>query len=500
MSGENKFAKIPGDKAYASEYNNFRRTNVFYMSGDITTNISNGYITNTLCKLRIGADIVYIIDNVGSTDARDKLLTINVNTPSTVWDTYKLDFDNFEYDTEYSVAGKETTPNNLFFKPDGTKMYVIGNQADNITEYTLNPAWDLASPTYVQQLSVGSKETIPTGLFFKPDGTKMYVCGTNGDTVDEYDLAVAWDISTATYLQEISISTQDTAPQSIWFNSDGDVMMMLGGTGKDVNRYTLGTPWDISTLSYSGVTSALTEAAPTGMSWNSTGTRCYIIGSTDDTIYEYSVSSAWTLTGWTATGNNISVTAKEIVPTGVYVDFDVGYAFTIGSNGDTVDRYKLNRNLTYDYVDIIIRDADYIFDEDEVVIGYVDETGTVGLVGSSRQPTFTGYTITTATDSINVNGEGYFLGAYANSFGLNNGNSITAKASIVVSIDGTEVYNNTDSHSVSVSNVGGRFVSASNFFVGPIKFNSNLTITITADVSGSVDYEHNVKKIDYYLK
>lgn len=149
---------------------------------------------------------------------------------------------------------------------------------------------------------------------------------------------------------------------------------------------------------------------------------------------------------------------------------------------------------------ITFQATNYTFIADEIVLGYVDSSSRLYLFGQSNQPNYSGYTLTTATASINVNGEGYFLGAYANSFGKNDGYSITATASIVVSIDGTEVYNNSDSHSVSASNAGGKFVSASNFFVGPIKFNSNLTITITADVSGSVDYEHNVKKIDYYLK
>jgi len=38
---------------------------------------------------------------------------------------------------------------------------------------------------------VGSEESSPQGLFFKPDGRKMYVVGTSSDTVFEYDSEVA---------------------------------------------------------------------------------------------------------------------------------------------------------------------------------------------------------------------------------------------------------------------------------------------------------------------
>ena len=39
------------------------------------------------------------------------------------------------------------------------------------------------------------------GIFFKPDGTRMYVIDTagGGNNVWQYDLSTAWDISTASY-------------------------------------------------------------------------------------------------------------------------------------------------------------------------------------------------------------------------------------------------------------------------------------------------------------
>jgi hypothetical protein len=51
--------------------------------------------------------------------------------------------------------------------------------------------WDLANATYngtpVNFFYVGFQDSTPTGVFFKPDGTKMYVIGISGDDVNEYD-------------------------------------------------------------------------------------------------------------------------------------------------------------------------------------------------------------------------------------------------------------------------------------------------------------------------
>jgi hypothetical protein len=37
----------------------------------------------------------------------------------------------------------------------------------------------------------------------------MYVIGSVGDDVNEYDLSTAWDISTASYLQNFFVGTQE---------------------------------------------------------------------------------------------------------------------------------------------------------------------------------------------------------------------------------------------------------------------------------------------------
>jgi hypothetical protein len=53
--------------------------------------------------------------------------------------------------------------------------------------------WDVSNAVYngsppFDVFSVTAQETNPSGIFFKPDGTKMYVIGNAGDDVNEYDL------------------------------------------------------------------------------------------------------------------------------------------------------------------------------------------------------------------------------------------------------------------------------------------------------------------------
>jgi DNA-binding beta-propeller fold protein YncE len=128
----------------------------------------------------------------------------------------------------------------LVFKPDGTKMYVIGQTNDRVYEYDLGIAWNLSSAVFLQFFSVAAQDLTPTGVTFKPDGTKMYVTGDTNDRVYEYDLGTAWDISTAVFLQFFSVSVMTNTPSDLTFKPDGTKMYVIGSFGTDrVNEVTL---------------------------------------------------------------------------------------------------------------------------------------------------------------------------------------------------------------------------------------------------------------------
>jgi len=56
--------------------------------------------------------------------------------------------------------------------------------------------WEIESAIYEEKFKyVGGEEASPWGVFFKPDGTKMYVVGFSADTVFQYSLSTPWDVS-----------------------------------------------------------------------------------------------------------------------------------------------------------------------------------------------------------------------------------------------------------------------------------------------------------------
>jgi DNA-binding beta-propeller fold protein YncE len=253
------------------------------------------------------------------------------------WDISKAEFAGINF----SVTSQETTPTGVFFKPDGTKMYVIGSSGDDVNEYTLSTPWLVSSASYVQNFSVASQETIPNGLFFKPDGTKMYVIGSSGDNVNEYDLSSAWDISSASYLQNFSVATQDTTPTGLFFKPDGTKMYIIGTSADSVNEYNLSTPWDISTSSHVQSFSVATEeGTPTGLFFKPNGTKMYVVGSTGDEVNEYDLSSAWDIS--TASYVQVfSVSTEDTSPQSLFFHPDGSGFYVVGATNDTVYQFTI---------------------------------------------------------------------------------------------------------------------------------------------------------------
>jgi len=251
------------------------------------------------------------------------------------------DISTASYLQNFSVASQETTPSDIFFKPDGTKMYVIGYIGDDVNEYDLSTAWDISTASYLQDFSVAAQEATPQGIFFKPDGLKMYVVGYAGQDVNEYDLSTAWDVTSASYLQNFSVAAQETGPQGIFFKPDGLKMYVIGYTGKDVNEYDLSTAWDVSTASYlQNFSVSAQETSPSGIFFKPDGTKMYVIGYTGDDVNEYDLSTAWDVTS-ASYSQNFSVASQETNPIGIFFKPDGLKMYVIGSIGDDVNEYDL---------------------------------------------------------------------------------------------------------------------------------------------------------------
>jgi DNA-binding beta-propeller fold protein YncE len=113
------------------------------------------------------------------------LLIFQMVVLATPWDVSTASYDS----VSKSVGAQDGTPSGVVFKPDGTKMYIMGYSSDTVYQYSLSTAWNVGTASYDSiSKAVGSQDRSPRGIDFKSDGTKMYILGYSSDTVYQYSL------------------------------------------------------------------------------------------------------------------------------------------------------------------------------------------------------------------------------------------------------------------------------------------------------------------------
>lgn len=271
--------------------------------------------------------------------------TIYQYSLSTAWDVSTGSYDS----VSFSVTSQASIPVSFAFNSIGSKLYVLDTSADTIYQYsTVAPAWsaDLSSASYdSKSFSFTSQDTIPFGLAFNNNGTKMYMLGGFNDTVYQYSLSTAFDVSTASYDSvSFSVASQDSNSFNITFNNNGTKMYMVGATGDSVYQYSLSTSFDMSTASYDSVSFSVAsqDITPYDVAFGSSGTKMYIVGFNNDSLYQYSLSTAYDLSTASYDSVSFSVATQETQPTDFAISSDGTEIYVVGLANDTVYKYTLS--------------------------------------------------------------------------------------------------------------------------------------------------------------
>ena len=211
----------------------------------------------------------------------------------------------------------ESSGQDIQVKPDGTKLYFVGTTNQTIYQYSLTTANDITTMSYDNKsFSMAGQDIGPSGIHFKPDGTKLYMAGYGNDQVHEYNLSTAWDVSTASYNSvNVSISAQESTVTHLTFKPDGTAFYIIGYSSETVYRYNLSTAWDLSTASYANQSFTVTPQAtvPRAVLFNPTGTKMFISDDVNGNtaapwggVYEYNLSTAWDVSTATYSNNKLS--------------------------------------------------------------------------------------------------------------------------------------------------------------------------------------------------
>jgi len=171
-------------------------------------------------------------------------------------------------------------------------MYFPGNVGDSVYEYNLSEAYNITTAVFVTSIRIdlaASSEDVPLGLDFSRDGTKMFVEGNDNDGVDQYNLSDAFNISSAVFVQSFVVDEQTNTPRGLRFIPDG-TKMFVGATDKcDILVYDLSEAHNISTAVFAQSLDISVEGcSPSGIDFNLNGSTMFYL-TLGGVVNEYSL-------------------------------------------------------------------------------------------------------------------------------------------------------------------------------------------------------------------
>ena len=131
-------------------------------------------------------------------------------------------------------------PRALKFNPDGTKMFILKGTSRLVEEYALSTAYDPATKSSSTNYSVSDSGAWLQGMGFSSNGTKMFIVSNDDDDIHEYNLSTGFDVSTASYVGNYEVTTDASMNISAMaFSSDGSKMFHGDFEQHEIQEYTL---------------------------------------------------------------------------------------------------------------------------------------------------------------------------------------------------------------------------------------------------------------------
>ena len=276
---------------------------------------------------------------------------VTINTKGAIADnmpslpfTITYDSKSFDYSSQDSIAEE------IRFKPDGTKFYLLTNDNDIIYQYAMSTAWDISTASYESKnFNVQSQAGTPQGMAINADGTSFYIFDSSR-VIYQYNLTTAYDISTASYASKSFSTTSQISSGAGWgidFDNTGTKLYAIGSPGT-VYQYTLSSAFDISTASYASKSLDTTSQTSdsTSLAITSDGTSLYVVSSGSDQVFKYTLSTAFDLATASYSGISLTTTSQDNFPYGVAVKTDETKLYVTGAQNDSVYQYSLSDSLT----------------------------------------------------------------------------------------------------------------------------------------------------------
>ena len=177
---------------------------------------------------------LFILENGGNTEQGITGGKINEYAVSSAYDIATA-----TYTTSLDVSAQDANMKDLYFNDvargavnPGELLFVVGDDGNDVNEYLLTTAYDLSTASFVDSYGTGAEDTQPRAVVFDNDGDRMYVIGQDNNQVSQYPLVTGFDVSTTQAVtHSTAVRTNNIQPKGMSFNNDGTKLFVVGVGG-----------------------------------------------------------------------------------------------------------------------------------------------------------------------------------------------------------------------------------------------------------------------------
>ena len=155
-----------------------------------------------------------------------------------------------------STGADERRLNSIAFNNDGTRLFAAGvnrdsKAEDRIHEFTLDTPFDLSSGvTHVNTEDMSSYHNYIDGVTFNYNGTKMYTIDHQSNQISQFKLTTPYDVSTLSLEGTFDVSSFSEDPRELVFSNDGSKMFFIDDSPSDasnnkVHEFNLSCNWSV---------------------------------------------------------------------------------------------------------------------------------------------------------------------------------------------------------------------------------------------------------------
>lgn len=269
----------------------------------------------------------------------------DTNIPVTIGATpfYLLPYiiKNYNYTSKsMSVTGQGLTPTGMDWKPDGTRLYHT-DYTNSVFQRQCTTAWDISTCTYTNDKLPPSVCNNHYGGSWSTSTTYIEACVTS-DTLIQYNCTQAWNISTCAYGCNIS-SNDDVPTDASFYNANRLIEQGYTYT----TQYDCPNSYELCGCTYNA--NMTNNAATQYTSWTFTdkGRKALQTSDGSDALIEYNCSTAGDVT----TCKNVSRRPSPgIRPTHLTTNPNGNKLYYIGFSVDKVMEYAL---VPYKYATLL---------------------------------------------------------------------------------------------------------------------------------------------------